>query len=234
MKYRAVFLDAGETILAPHPSFVEVFVEVMSGRGNKLAAAEVEEAFRDAGPSFGEAIRRIGVWSVSKETSRRFWREVYQTALARLGVSDDDGGHFEALYERFTRYDSYRLFPEVVAALHEIKDAGIALGLISNFEEWLEDMLAEWEVAPLFDVLVISGKEGIEKPDPDIFNRALERANVSAPESVYVGDNPTDDIEAAERVGMSGILMDRRDRFPNFQGRRIRGLDALPRLLGIG
>ena len=51
----------------------------------------------------------------------------------------------------------------------------IEKGLISNFEEWLEEMLVELEVGHLFDVSVISGTEGLEKPDPAIFHLALER-----------------------------------------------------------
>jgi putative hydrolase of the HAD superfamily len=235
MTYQAVFFDAGETLLAPHPSFAEVFAAVMRDSGHIMEARQVEKAFEDISPSFVEILDRSGAstWSTSRELSMRFWRVVYQTAFENLGIEDSDGTLAEALYERFTRYESYRLFPDALPALRRIKAAEITVGLISNFEEWLEEMLVEWQVAPLFDLMVISGKEGVEKPDPAIFRRALELAKVKPSSAMYVGDHPQIDAEAAEAVGMKGVLIDRRARYPEFQGQRISTLDELLPLLGI-
>lgn len=92
-------------------------------------------------------------------------------------------------------------------------------------------MLIEMEVHHLFDLMVISGKEGIEKPDPEIFQRALQRAGVEAKDSVYVGDHPRLDAEASSNVGMKSILIDRRNRHPHHEGTRIRTLEELPQIL---
>jgi putative hydrolase of the HAD superfamily len=73
----------------------------------------------------------------------------------------------------------------------------------------------------------------MEKPDPRIFLLALERLGVRAEESVYVGDSVTYDVEPAEAVGMIAVLVDRRDRFPEHEGVRIRSLDDLPAVLGL-
>lgn len=235
MKYRAVFFDAGETLLSPHPSFAEVFVEVMRHHGHGLEVRDVESAFEEVAPFFVEILEKTGspTWSTSPEISRNFWGTVYKTAFEHLSI-DDPGGRFAAaMYERFTRYESYRLFPDALPALAAIREEGMALGLISNFEEWLEGMLTEWEVAHLFDVMVISGKEGIEKPDPKIFQLATERTGVEPEESVYVGDHPRIDVEGAETVGMTAVLIDRRGRFPDFIGERITSLEELPALLGL-
>jgi REG-2-like HAD superfamily hydrolase len=235
VKYRAVFLDAGDTILSPHPSFAEVFVEVMRDHGHGLEARQVDEAFEEIAPFFVEILEKTGytTWSTSPEISRNFWGTVYATAFEHLSIDDPGGRMASALYERFTRYESYRLFPDALPALNVMREGGLALGLISNFEEWLEGMLTDWDVAHLFDVLMISGKEGIEKPDPKMFEIAAERVGADPKHSVHVGDHPVLDVEAAESVGMTGVLIDRRGRFPDFEGKRITSLEDLPAILGL-
>ncbi|HKZ75650.1 MAG TPA: HAD family hydrolase, partial [Actinomycetota bacterium] len=72
-----------------------------------------------------------------------------------------------------------------------------------------------------------------EKPDPRIFELAMERAGVSPERSVYVGDNPEFDVDPAAAVGMFPVLIDRRDRFPDAPGVRITSLEGLPAVLGL-
>jgi putative hydrolase of the HAD superfamily len=71
-------------------------------------------------------------------------------------------------------------------------------------------LLERLEVLPLMSVIVVSGREGIEKPDPRIFHLALERLGAAPERSVYVGDNPRIDVEPAIALGMGAVLVDRR------------------------
>jgi putative hydrolase of the HAD superfamily len=235
LRYRAIFFDAGDTLLAPHPSFADVFVDVMRHHGHGIEVHDVERVFEDVAPFFVEILEKTGqpTWSTSRETSLNFWRTVYHTAFERLGIEDDDFELATALYERFTKYESYRLFPDVLPTLTALKETGLTLGVISNFEEWLDEMLTAWEVTPLFDLLVISGKEGVEKPEPRIFEIALEKSGARPDESVYVGDHPRLDYEGAESMGMTAVLIDRRGRFPDFEGRRITTLSELAEVVGL-
>lgn len=234
MTTRAVFFDAGETLLGPDPSFAVVYTEVLRGRGVDLTVEDVEHTFANLSDTFTDLFRRSRSWSTSRELSRRFWGEFYRTVLGALEIPDPDGGHFEALYRRFTRFDTYRLFPDAIPTIERLRSSGLVVGLISNFEAWLEEMLAEMKVADLLDVVTISGKEGVQKPEPEIFHRAIGRAGVDPDEALYVGDNPRDDIEGAESVGMSGVLIDRRGHHPDFAGRKIQILTELPELIGLG
>ncbi len=232
---KAVFFDAGETLLSPHPSFQEIFSAVLAQHGVDVKPEDVLNAFESVAPNFIEVLDKLGTttWSTWQEISRKFWGTVYEAAFTELGIQDSDETLKDALYERFTRYESYRLFPDSVPALEKIRAAGLTVGLISNFEEWLEGMLIHFEVAPLFDLMVISGKEGIEKPDPEIFRLALKRAGATPHESIYIGDHPEIDFQAAESVGMSAVLIDRRGRYPDFTGLRLESLSDLPAVLGL-
>jgi putative hydrolase of the HAD superfamily len=111
---------------------------------------------------------------------------------------------------------------------------GLRLGIVSNFEEWLERLLEVVGVTRFFDVRVISGREGVEKPDPKIFLLALDRAGVGPEHSAYVGDNVHFDIEPAAEVGMLPVLLDRRGRYPDHDGIRITTMSQLPGVLGVG
>ncbi|MEO7803412.1 MAG: HAD-IA family hydrolase [Actinomycetota bacterium] len=235
MRFKAVFFDAGDTLLAAHPSFHELFALTLASQGQPVTASDVERAFTAIAPSFTEVLDKLGTseWSTSKEVSRKFWRGVYHNAFEHLGVADPDDELADALYERFTRFESYRLFPDALPALEAIKAAGITVGLISNFEDWLEGMLIEMEIAHVFDLMVISGKVGLEKPDPAIFHMALDRAGASADESMYVGDHPRVDAQASAAVGMTSVLIDRKGRNRDFEGERIESLYELMPMLGI-
>ena len=235
LPYRAVFFDVGETLLAPHPSFNELFAEIMGGLGYEVTPAGVEEALATVAPSVSEVIGKTRTtWSTSREESRRFWRSLYGAMLAHWGIDDSSGAIFDVLYGRFTSYESYRLFPDVIPTLTACRAAGLTLGIVSNFEAWLEGMLIEMEVAPFFAFMVISGKEGVEKPDPAIFRLALERSGVAPEEAVFVGDHPRLDIEAASRLGITGVLIDRPGRYHDFEGLRVRALTDLLPIVGAG
>jgi putative hydrolase of the HAD superfamily len=56
-----------------------------------------------------------------------------------------------------------------------------------------------------FDTILISEWEGIKKPDPEIFKRALKQLDVLAHQSIFVGDHPINDVKAAQSVGMKGV-----------------------------
>lgn len=232
---RGVFFDAGETLLYPHPSFPELFTEVLREHGHRVEPARVQEVMSASSGRFNQLLssEEARLWSTSPERSRALWDAVYRSFLEDLGITEGQEGLVDALYGRFTDLASYRLHPDALPTLERLRRTDLTLGLISNFEEWLERLLDALEVAQFFDVTVISGVEGVEKPDPQIFRLALDRAGVPADRSVYVGDNPEFDIEAARAVGMVPVLIDRRGRHEDTEAIRITSLKDLPVVLGL-
>jgi len=232
VSYRAVFFDAGETLVHAHPSFPELFTHVLKQEGFEIDPALVRERLFVVSDLFLKAARGGELWSTSAERSRRFWDSVYRTFLEELGLPYGDG-LAESLYRTFTDVSNYRLFPDVMATLERLHEAGLTLGVVSNFEEWLERLLETLGVTRYLDVRIISGVEGLEKPDPRIFRLALQRTGAEAEDAVYVGDSPAFDIEPATEVGMLGVLLDRRGRHPDHPGIRITTLDDLPEVIGL-
>jgi putative hydrolase of the HAD superfamily len=228
--HRAVLFDAGETIVSPHPSFPELLAQILGKGGHPIDPATIREQLHVVADIFTTAAEEGELWSTSPERSRAFWGRVYRRLLGELGVPYEDGVA-RSIYETFSDMANYRLFDDVLPTLELLVTAGVRLAVVSNFEEWLERLLEALGVTRYFEVRVISGVEGVEKPDPKIFRLALDRIGVEPEEAMYVGDSVHFDVEPATAVGMLGVLLDRRGRFPDHAGLRITSLEELPGIL---
>lgn len=223
-----VFFDAGGTILDPYPSFPELFASTCCSAGFEVDIDRVRDVQERLAPHLVELLDEAGLDqgpTLSPESSRAYWTFTYRRFLAELEI--DDPAMAEALYEKFSDPSSYRLYDDVRPTFDALSDAGYRLGLISNFDSWLEKMLVEMEVGHVFDTAVISGLEGVEKPDPALYQLALDRAGIEAARAVHIGDSPAMDMEPASKVGMTPILLDRAGRYAEPEYRRISKLDKL-------
>ncbi|MGH2739456.1 MAG: HAD-IA family hydrolase [Actinomycetota bacterium] len=238
MELRAVFFDAGETLLYPYPSFPELFSSVLANGGQQVDPDRIQEVVSVYSERFAENARTTAprLWSTSREASRAFWLDVYRLFLADLGTHngpDETAELAERLYEAFSNPANYRLHDDAIPTLERISTTGLTLGLISNFEAWLADLLDTLGVGRYFEIQVISGIEGVEKPDPAIFTIAVERAGVPPAQAAYVGDHPIFDIEAARKAGLVAVLIDRRGRYEDASDLRVRSLEDVPAALGL-
>jgi putative hydrolase of the HAD superfamily len=234
-----VLFDAGDTLLAPAPSFQGRFVAVAAAHGLPLEEAAVDAAIAEA--------VRAAEWPADwtdPATQRGFWVGFYRQVLAALGHEGMEGSGepqggapvglelAEALFAAFSDPAGYRLFDDARPALEALAGRGLKLGVVSNFEPWLEDVLALEGVDHLFAAVAISGKLGVAKPDPEIFLAALAEAGADPAATVHVGDQPANDVAAARAVGITPVLIDRFARHPGPDGvHRVEDLLGLVRLL---
>jgi putative hydrolase of the HAD superfamily len=222
-----VLFDAGDTLLAPAPSFQGRFVAVAAEQGFPLEEAAVDAAIA--------AAVRAAAWPddwTDPATQRDFWIGFYQDVLARLGHADDGLRLAEALFASFSDPASYRLFDDVRPALDELAGRGITLGVVSNFEPWLADILALHGIDHLFATVAISGVLGVAKPDPRIFEAALAEAGADPSATVHVGDQPANDVAASRAVGITPVLIDRFARYPEpDDAHRVEDLTGLVKLV---
>ena len=222
-----VLFDAGDTLLAPAPSFQGRFVAVAAAQGLPLEEAAVDAAIA--------AAVRAAAWPedwTDPATQREFWMGFYREILTSLGHADDGLQLAEALFASFSDPASYQLFDDVRPALEELAGRGITLGVVSNFEPWLADILALQEIDHLFATVAISGVLGVAKPDPGIFEAALAEAGADPSATVHVGDQPANDVAAARAVGITPVLIDRFARYPEPDGaHRVEDLGGLVKLV---
>jgi putative hydrolase of the HAD superfamily len=222
-----VLFDAGDTLLAPAPSFQGRFVAVAAAAGLPLEEAAVDAAIAEA----VRAAEWPSDWT-DPATQRSFWVGFYRQVLAALGHRDDGLQLAEALFAAFSDPAGYRLFDDVRPALEALAARGVKLGVVSNFEPWLEDVLALQGVDHLFAAVAISGKLGVAKPAPEIFRAALKEAGAAPEATVHVGDQLVNDVAAARAVGITPVLIDRFGRHPDPDGaHRVVDLPGLVRLV---
>jgi putative hydrolase of the HAD superfamily len=92
---------------------------------------------------------------------------------------------------------------DTLNTLTNLRAGGIKLGLITNGPtQWQSRKIECMGIASMFDTILISEAEGVQKPDHRIFHRALERCGTVAPESIFVGDHPEIDIQGAKSAGL--------------------------------
>lgn len=138
------------------------------------------------------------------------WNVLVTELLTLAGVAADAvAKHLPTLRRIHDDFYFWRKVPgDLVPALERARAAGLKLAIVSNSEGRLRSVLERVGLHAHFELVIDSHLEGVQKPDPEIFQRALVRLGVHAERSVYAGDIPEVDVHGAERVGMHGVLID--------------------------
>ncbi len=101
------------------------------------------------------------------------------------------------------------LFPDAKKTLQNLRDKGYLLGMVSNGNSRIQNSKVDISgIRPYFDYILITGDEGLQKPDVEPFRRAALRLGVHPADCVYVGDNPINDIKGAKDAGMQTVFRD--------------------------
>ena len=100
-------------------------------------------------------------------------------------------------------------YPDVLPALEELRDRGVARVVASNWDCSLPDWLRPAGILELLDGVVTSAEVGAAKPNPRVFERALAVAGVEASEAIHAGDRVDNDVEGAAAAGVRGVLVQR-------------------------
>ena len=207
---KAVFFDAGGTLFEPYPSVGEIYAEVAARHGLRADPGDLEEKFHSLWEE-RDGLRSLAGSSSGKK-EREWWHGLVWDVFSKLGKIGDFEAFFEELYDRFAGAGAWRLFPDALPALQDLKRRGKILGIVSNWDSRLFGIVEELGLSGHLDFVLASAVAGAAKPSPKIFEEALQRARVSAPEALHVGDSLEDDIRGAEGAGIRAALLDRKGR----------------------
>jgi putative hydrolase of the HAD superfamily len=182
---RAVFLDALGTLVELEPPWLSLRDRVPA----EVSDERLEEALRAE-----MAYYRDHALADLRERCAAIVSE-------RLGIEVSADELVGAI-----RFDAY---PDAAPALRELRDGGRRLIAVSNWDCSLPDVLERCGLGELLDGAVSSAAAGARKPDPAIFEPALELAGCVPEEAVHVGDTPGEDVEGARAAGITPLLIDR-------------------------
>ena len=235
-RYQAVFLDVGGTLVHPHPSFAEAVAHICREHGLDVRPEAVARAEQVIWSEVAEREVREGLtFSLTTETSQRFWFWVYDRLLTLVDAPRHARSALpERFYRHFTRDEAWRLFPDALPALQRLRARGLVLGVVSNWEHWLDRLLLALQATPYLDFVVSSAAAGAEKPDPRIFHAALARCGVAPERVLHVGDSLRHDVGGAQGVGITPVLVDRLGRHPDAPCLRVADLLELEGVLRNG
>ncbi len=200
MAARYIFFDVGNTLLfADHSRTLAPLLEAgFQPRTEQLYAAE------------RAAKRRMDI-SIEKRLPGQpvdadYWTNYYSLLVAELKAPGDLIPKLVASTRRSAHWNQIR--PGTKEALQAIRDSGRRLGVISNSDGHIEELIRSAGLGEYFDSFSDSALVGSEKPDPGIFRHALASLGATAAESIYLGDVYSLDYLGAKGVGMAAALMD--------------------------
>lgn len=101
--------------------------------------------------------------------------------------------------------ESEKPYPDADNLLRQLSDRGYRIGIIANQSEGTEKRLDNWGLLKYISFVLSSAEEGVAKPDPEIFLRALSRAGCKPSEAIMVGDRLDNDIYPAKKLGIKTI-----------------------------
>jgi putative hydrolase of the HAD superfamily len=205
---RVVFLDFGGTLASTwasdgHHSSV-FWREALRGHGTAPDLATIRAAIEETGRELDGRI-----YAYLGRTSQ-FWNEYDERILDRLGVRADRAEIAREVDRSIQRASRGTLYPDTMPALRALRDRGVPLGVISNHNDALRDILSFHGLDRYLSTVTYSQEAGAEKPDRRVFDLALSRAGVAPSEALHIGDSYEADVVGATRAGMRGIWLNRR------------------------
>ncbi len=237
---KAIFFDLDDTLLWDQKSVQTAFDLTCEYAASKyeLDPKALEEAVRAAAKELYSSYETFsftqmiginpfeGLWGQFLDEEENFRKmkaivptyrkDAWTNGLKALGIDDPEFGH--ELAERFPieRRKSPFVYEETFQVLDKLK-GNYQLLLLTNGSPTLQKTKLEItpELVPYFDHIIISGDFGRGKPDPTIFEHALEKMGVTKDEAIMVGDNLMTDILGASRVGMKSVWINRHDKERN-------------------
>ena len=159
---------------------------------------ELEQRYGLPAEGASESVFGSPLWDeaqLGRVSTAEFWADVGR----RLELDDGELTEFQEAF-----WSGDRLDEELVDFIRRLRDEGYRVALLSNAPAGLHRRLEQLGIADAFDAIVVSGSEGLVKPNPAIFELALERVGVRAEEAVFV-DDLRENTAAAREVGLHAV-----------------------------
>ena len=241
MRPEVILLDCGGTL--SWPPFDRLDQVLRDLRGRTIGIEAHYRAFAHGTFALDDYMRRHqGGYPTADSLSLNHW--VYEEGIAREGHPGlwtmDCTMEILRRDRRLGKWDY--TFPWVRDSLERLKRAGFRLGLVSNSDGMVRELLQSLGYAAYFEVIVDSAVERVWKPDPRIFYLALDRMRLSEMATraykaahsegepvpvMYVGDNWRSDFEGSRNAGLDIRLIDPLGLYSSWTDQRTRDMETL-------
>lgn len=205
---KAIFFDAAGTLFYLTNNVGHHYAIVAEEIGLKLDADKLDRAFVSA---WNQMPKRPSIDGPRENDDKGWWRALVDLVLDQVApsLSEIDRDNFlEIAYEHFAEAGVWEVYPEVVDVLEKLQPQ-FWLAVISNFDGRLRFILERLGISKFFQHVFISSELGADKPDPEIFRRALKFSRLKPDQVLHVGDDAERDWKAASSAGLSIFQLDR-------------------------
>jgi putative hydrolase of the HAD superfamily len=222
---RAVFFDAGATLLYPDPPVEDVYARIFADDGARFTPRQLRDALTATWIEVQREKPGDRYGGVRGEPD--FWRDF----LGRVRRLLDGGPLSEEAFSRLARHfrepGVWAVYEDVTPTLDALSARGYALAIVSNWDSYLPQLLERRGLSRYFRAVSVSAIEETGKPGAEIFHRTCTRVGVPAEAALHVGDSLRDDFEGARGAGLQALLLDRRGEHGDV-AERIASLAELP------
>ncbi len=196
-RVKTIFFDVGNTLLFPNRERIHV---PLAERGIDCNPVQVRDLERRIKNEFDSLMTTNG------NRDQSFWLLFYTRLFAEIGL-DDDALRNQLVSNTRESANWDQIIPGTREHLLRLAER-YRIGVISNADGKIEDVLRRCGIADCFLTITDSGLVGYEKPRPEIFRHALQSLDAHPEESLYVGDVYFVDYVGAKQAGMQAVLMD--------------------------
>jgi putative hydrolase of the HAD superfamily len=211
-RFDILFVDATDTLLRVHGSVGQLYAVAARRHEFEAPAETIDRSFRAAMATAPPACFPGEDPAALERRERRWWHDVVSRTFAPLGRFDRFEPFFDEVFEMFRTTAAWDLLPDARETLETLHARGLRLGIVSDMDARLLDVLEHLGIRALFEPVVLSTRAGASKRDGGLFPIALDRAGVAAARAAHVGDSLTADVAGARSAGITPIWLDiRRD-----------------------
>jgi len=205
---KAIFFDAVGTLFRLTNTVGDHYAYVGREVGLDLDARSLERAFHAA---WKQMPPRSAIDGPRENDDKRWWRELVDLVLDQVTTSLselDRDNFFEIAYEHFAEAGVWELYPEVSGILEQLQPR-FQLAVVSDFDGRLRLILQHLGISKFFPNVFVSSELGADKPDPEIYRRALRLMKLKPNEALHVGNDQKRDWEAASAAGLPIFRLER-------------------------
>ncbi|KAI8972268.1 HAD-like domain-containing protein [Pilobolus umbonatus] len=212
-RIKLITFDAYNTLFKPKGGLSAQYVEEASKYGIHVTKENINATF---GKAYKAQLKRSPFYGLSAGmTTQQWWKQLVYATFINSGVQKSEldpkfDKLYHALYTRFSTAEAYTVFPDVEGSLKDLKSEGFQMGVISNSDERVVDVVENLNLSKYFDFVLASSLVGYEKPNKAIFQKALQKAdNISPENALHIGDDLEKDYHGATNAGWNAMLLER-------------------------
>lgn len=222
---QAVFFDVGATLLTPSVSEGATFSHIAKQLGLSIDPLEVDKSLGQMYSLYEQLYEQDDSFWSDDVRAQAIWIEMYEYLASLINVPHDMRRELAVeVYRFYFSPSAWQLYDDVIVTLDTLKDKGIRMGLISNWDSTLAPIIEGLNLSKYFETILSSAVVRLHKPMPEIFHLALDNLGVQAEHAVHVGDHVYADAHGAREVGITPVLLDRNNRYPDYEYLRVASL----------